>query len=67
MLQSASLCLATTMPEHLAAGLRWYLSPFIWLKAPVDELVLTLLLSLRFIGLVFDEVSKRFSYVTMGY
>jgi hypothetical protein len=46
------------MPEHLAAGLQWYLSPLIWLKAPVDELVLTLLLSLRFVGLVFDEVSE---------
>lgn len=56
VLQSASLCLATTMPEHLAAGLRWYLAPLAYLKAPVDELVLTLLLSLRFIGLVFDEV-----------
>ncbi|KAI5079986.1 hypothetical protein GOP47_0005465 [Adiantum capillus-veneris] len=56
VLQSASLCLSTTMPEHLAAGIRWYLAPLAYLKAPVDEIVLTLLLSLRFIGLVFDEV-----------
>eukprot|EP00250_Pteridium_aquilinum_P033366 c5509_g1_i1 orf=486-1661(-) len=56
VLQSASLCLSTTMPEHLAEGIRWYLRPLIYLKAPVDEIVLTLLLSLRFVGLVFDEV-----------
>ncbi|MCO5559979.1 hypothetical protein L7F22_013583 [Adiantum nelumboides] len=56
VLQSASLCLSTTMPEHLAAGIRWYLAPLAYLKAPVDEIVLTLLLSLRFVGLVFDEV-----------
>lgn len=56
VLQSASLCLSTTMPEHLAEGIRWYLAPLTYLKAPVDEIVLTLLLSLRFVGLVFDEV-----------
>lgn len=56
VLQSASLCLTTTMPEHLAAGLRWYLAPLARCNVPVDELVLTLLLSLRFVGLVFDEV-----------
>lgn len=44
------------MPEQLAAGLRWYLLPLARVGAPVDEIVLTLLLSLRFISLVFDEV-----------
>lgn len=56
VLQSASLCLTTTTPEQLAAALRWYLAPFARLGAPVEELILTLLLSLRFIGIVFDEV-----------
>lgn len=56
VLQSASLCLTTTMPEQLAAALRWYLLPLAHVGAPVDEIVLTLLLSLRFISLVFDEV-----------
>eukprot|EP00249_Psilotum_nudum_P006288 c19613_g1_i1 orf=151-1344(-) len=56
VLQSVSLCLTTTTPEHLAAALAWYLAPFSYFGAPVDEMVLTLLLSLRFIGLVFDEV-----------
>ncbi|XP_078446843.1 cobalt ion transmembrane transporter [Wolffia australiana] len=54
--QSASLCLATTTPEQLASALRWFLSPFIAFGAPVAEIILTLLLSLRFINIVFDEV-----------
>ncbi|CAA6663568.1 unnamed protein product [Spirodela intermedia] len=54
--QSASLCLATTTPEQLASGLRWFLVPFAAVGAPVAEIILTLLLSLRFINIVFDEV-----------
>ncbi|CAM6089512.1 unnamed protein product [Calypogeia fissa] len=56
VLQSATLCLTTTTPEQLAAGLGWFLAPLLRFGAPVDETILTLLLSLRFIGLVFDEV-----------
>lgn len=58
VLQSASLCLTTTTPEQLAAALRWYLTPLARIGAPVEELILTLLLSLRFIGVVFDEVKN---------
>ncbi|EFJ18742.1 hypothetical protein SELMODRAFT_444528 [Selaginella moellendorffii] len=56
VLQSASLCIATTTPEDLAAGLRWFLRPLQRVGVAVDEMILTLLLSLRFTGLVFDEV-----------
>ncbi|RZC93904.1 hypothetical protein C5167_016599 [Papaver somniferum] len=54
--QSASLCLSTTTPEELAAALRWFMLPLAHLGVPVSEVILTLLLSLRFISLVFDEV-----------
>ncbi|PIA39312.1 hypothetical protein AQUCO_02600037v1 [Aquilegia coerulea] len=54
--QSASLCLTTTTPEQLASALRWFMLPLTRLGAPVSEIILTLLLSLRFINLVFDEV-----------
>ncbi|WCJ28640.1 cobalt ion transmembrane transporters [Euphorbia peplus] len=54
--QSASLCLATTTPEQLAFALRWFMLPLRYIGVPVAEIVLTLLLSLRFINLVFDEV-----------
>ncbi|KAG0596328.1 hypothetical protein M758_UG243900 [Ceratodon purpureus] len=58
VLQSASLCLTTTAPEQLAAALQWYLTPLARMGAPVEELILTLLLSLRFIGIVFNEVKN---------
>ncbi|XP_050229776.1 protein ABCI12, chloroplastic [Mercurialis annua] len=54
--QSASLCLATTTPEQLAFSLRWFMLPLRYIGVPVPEIILTLLLSLRFINLVFDEV-----------
>ncbi|XP_074292262.1 protein ABCI12, chloroplastic [Silene latifolia] len=56
ILQSASLCLATTSPEQLASALRWFLLPLARIGVPVSEIVLTLMLSLRFINLIFDEV-----------
>uniref|UniRef100_A0A803KWJ1 Uncharacterized protein n=1 Tax=Chenopodium quinoa TaxID=63459 RepID=A0A803KWJ1_CHEQI len=56
ILQSASLCLSTTPPEQLASALRWFLLPLAHIGVPVDEIVLTLMLSLRFINLIFDEV-----------
>ncbi|XP_058077846.1 protein ABCI12, chloroplastic isoform X3 [Magnolia sinica] len=54
--QSASLCLTTTTPEQLASALRWFMLPLTLIGVPVSEIILTLLLSLRFINLVFDEV-----------
>lgn len=56
VLQSAHLTLCTTTPEAMAAGLRWYLRPLRAVRAPVDEIVFTLLLSLRFTSIVFEEV-----------
>eukprot|EP00268_Persea_americana_P059570 TRINITY_DN7330_c0_g1_i1.p1 TRINITY_DN7330_c0_g1~~TRINITY_DN7330_c0_g1_i1.p1 ORF type:complete len:398 (+),score=41.44 TRINITY_DN7330_c0_g1_i1:265-1458(+) len=54
--QSASLCLTTTTPEQLASALQWFMLPLTFVGVPVSEIILTLLLSLRFINLVFDEV-----------
>ncbi|KAK9834986.1 hypothetical protein WJX81_002240 [Elliptochloris bilobata] len=54
-LQSASLCLTTTPPEELAGALRTLLAPAGLLGSPVADIGLTLLLSLRFMALVFDE------------
>ncbi|RVW55451.1 Protein ABCI12, chloroplastic [Vitis vinifera] len=52
----ASLCLTTTTPEQLASALWWFMRPLRFIGVPVAEITLTLLLSLRFISLVFDEV-----------
>ncbi|KAK9060589.1 hypothetical protein SSX86_021295 [Deinandra increscens subsp. villosa] len=54
--QSASLCLTTTTPEQLAFALQWFMKPLAYVGVPVAEVILTLLLSLRFINLVFDEI-----------
>uniref|UniRef100_A0A1D2A6G8 Uncharacterized protein n=1 Tax=Auxenochlorella protothecoides TaxID=3075 RepID=A0A1D2A6G8_AUXPR len=54
-LQSASLCLACTPPERMAAAMSSALSPLRVVGFPADELVLTLLLALRFISMVFEE------------
>ncbi|KAG8373019.1 hypothetical protein BUALT_Bualt12G0127400 [Buddleja alternifolia] len=54
--QSASLCLTTTTSEQLAFALQWFILPLANIGVPVAEVILTLLLSLRFINLVFDEV-----------
>jgi general transcription factor 3C polypeptide 2 len=56
VLQAAHLALCTTTPEAMAAGLRWYLRPLRVFSAPIDEIVFTVLLSLRFTSIVFEEI-----------
>lgn len=55
-LQSASLCLVTTPPEELAVSVQWFLAPLKWVGIPVKQIGFTLLLSLRFLSVVFDEI-----------
>jgi len=55
-LQSASLCLITSSPEQLALSLRQMISPLKAVGVPVREIGFCLLLSLRFLTTVFEEV-----------
>lgn len=55
-LQSASLCLVTTPPEELAVSVQWFLTPLKFVGVPVREIGFTLLMSLRFLSVVFEEV-----------
>ncbi len=55
-LQAASLCLVTTPGEEMALALQRWLAPFRPLGVPTTQIALTLLLSLRFMSLVFEEV-----------
>jgi energy-coupling factor transporter transmembrane protein EcfT len=55
-LQSASLCLVTTPAEAMASALAWFLQPLRLLGINTKEVHLTLLLSLRFMGIMFEEV-----------
>ncbi|KAI3438615.1 hypothetical protein D9Q98_001038 [Chlorella vulgaris] len=54
-LQAASLCLVTTPPESMARAVGRALSPLGLVGLPVKELVLTVLLALRFMATVFEE------------
>jgi energy-coupling factor transporter transmembrane protein EcfT len=54
-LQCASLCLITTPPERMAFAVGRALYPLGILGVPVKELVLTVLLALRFMATVFEE------------
>ncbi|KAL4546761.1 hypothetical protein Ndes2526B_g01959 [Nannochloris sp. 'desiccata'] len=54
-LQCASLCLITTPPERMALAVGRGLRPLGMFRVPVKELVLTVLLALRFMATVFEE------------
>lgn len=54
-LQTASLCLVSTPPERMAMAVGRALKPLSFLGVPVKELVLTVLLALRFMATVFEE------------
>ena len=54
-LQCASLCLVTTPPERMALAVGRALRPLGVLGVPVKELVITVLLALRFMATVFEE------------
>jgi general transcription factor 3C polypeptide 2 len=54
-LQCASLCLITTPPERMALAVGRGLRPLGLFGVPIRELVLTMLLALRFMATVFEE------------
>lgn len=54
-LQSASLALITTPPERMAGAIGKAIAPLGMIGVPVHELLLTVLLALRFMATVFDE------------
>lgn len=55
-LQSASICLVTTPPEAMALALKRFLSPLGWIGFPVHRMYIMVLLSLRFLATVFEEM-----------
>lgn len=55
-LQTASLCLVSTSPETMAAALRTFLYPLSLAGVPVQHIYIMLLLSLRFMSTVFEEM-----------
>jgi energy-coupling factor transport system permease protein len=58
VVHSANLLLLTTAPEALVWAINWWLRPFTWLGWPMDRLGFILLLSLRFLPLVQEELQN---------
>jgi energy-coupling factor transport system permease protein len=58
VVHSANLLLLTTAPEALVWAINWWLRPLTWLGWPMDRLGFILLLSLRFLPLVQEELQN---------
>jgi energy-coupling factor transport system permease protein len=58
VIHSANLLLLTTTPEELVWTIAWWLRPFRALGWPVERLGFTLLLALRFLPLVQEELQN---------
>ncbi|CAI8181914.1 MAG: energy-coupling factor transporter transmembrane protein EcfT [Prochlorococcus sp.] len=58
VVHSVNLMLLTTKPEDLVWALSWYLSPLALIGVPVDRLSFQLLLALRFLPLVQEELQN---------
>jgi len=56
ILQTTFLILCTTTPEEMAKGVRWYLRPLSLVRVPTDEIAFSMLMSLRFTAIVFEEM-----------
>ena len=60
VIHSVNLMLITTPPEDLVWGIRWFLAPLTLLGFPLEKLSFQLLLSLRFLPLVQEELQNLF-------
>ena len=58
VIHSVNLVLITTTPEDLVWGLSWLLSPLVAIGVPVERLGFQLLLALRFLPLVQEELQN---------
>ena len=58
LIQSANLLLLSTPPEELVWAISWWLGPLRRLGWPVDRIGFTLLLALRFLPLVQEELQN---------
>ncbi len=60
VIQSVNLMLITTPPEDLVWAIRWFLAPLTLLGFPLEKLSFQLLLALRFLPLVQEELQNLF-------
>ena len=60
VIHSVNLMLITTPPEELVWAIKWFLSPLTLLGVPLEKLSFQLLLALRFLPLVQEELQNLF-------
>ena len=60
VIHSVNLMLITTPPEDLVWAIRWFLTPLALLGFPLEKLSFQLLLALRFLPLVQEELQNLF-------
>ena len=60
VIHSVNLMLITTPPEDLVWAIRWFFAPLAFLGVPLEKLSLQLLLALRFLPLVQEELQNLF-------
>ncbi len=54
----STLTTLSTSPFDMVRALEWYLAPLKYLKIPVDDIALIVMLALRFIPLLFEETDR---------
>ena len=60
VIHSVNLMLITTPPEDLVWAIRWFFAPLTFLGFPLEKLTFQLLLALRFLPLVQEELQNLF-------
>ena len=65
VIHSVNLMLITTPPEDLVWAIRWFFAPLTLVGFPVDKLSFQLLLALRFLPLVQEELQNIFSSIAV--
>ena len=65
VIHSVNLMLITTPPEDLVWAIRWFLSPLTFLGFPLEKLSLQLLLALRFLPLIQEELQNLFRSIAV--
>ena len=65
VIHSVNLMLITTPPEDLVWAIRWFLAPLTLLGVPLEKLSFQLLLALRFLPLVQEELQNLFRSIAV--
>lgn len=54
----STLMTLTTSPLDMVWALEWYMTPLKYVKVPIDEIALLVMLAIRFIPLLFEETDR---------